>query len=148
MTTIKHVAAGLLALGMLTTSAMAREVPAGPSAFLKGHAAVAIAEHRIAAIEQGRVRGFRAGDEVGDVKADIGRAEIARQDHPGRLDRAALLDAAQQIGHQLHVEHPAADRRIARPVAEQRGGHGDDIDAMQLDRKGGGAVADMAECDL
>jgi hypothetical protein len=41
MTTIKHVAAGLLALGMLTTSAMAREVPAGPSAFLKGHAAAA-----------------------------------------------------------------------------------------------------------
>ncbi|MCC8982168.1 hypothetical protein [Bradyrhizobium acaciae] len=35
---IKHVAAGLVALAMLTTSAMAREVPAaGPYAFVKGH---------------------------------------------------------------------------------------------------------------
>ncbi|UFX48580.1 hypothetical protein HAP47_0018720 [Bradyrhizobium sp. 41S5] len=41
MITIKHVAAGLLALAMLTTSAVAREVPAGPSAFVKGHAAAA-----------------------------------------------------------------------------------------------------------
>ncbi|WP_420971265.1 hypothetical protein [Bradyrhizobium sp. B120] len=41
MTTIKHVAAGLVALAMLTTSAMAREVPAGPSAFVKGHTAAA-----------------------------------------------------------------------------------------------------------
>lgn len=39
MTTIKHVAAGLLALGMLTTSAMAREAPLGPYAFAKEHAA-------------------------------------------------------------------------------------------------------------
>ncbi|GIQ73364.1 hypothetical protein [Bradyrhizobium sp. RD5-C2] len=39
MTTIKHVAASLLALAMLATSAMAREVPAGPSALVKGHAA-------------------------------------------------------------------------------------------------------------
>ncbi|WP_375783336.1 hypothetical protein ACE10Z_26170 [Bradyrhizobium sp. Pha-3] len=39
MTTIKHVAAGLVALAMLTTSAMAREVPlAGPYSFAKGHA--------------------------------------------------------------------------------------------------------------
>ncbi|MGY3698127.1 hypothetical protein ACVIGA_008207 [Bradyrhizobium sp. USDA 3240] len=41
MTAIKHVAAGLLALAMLATSAMAREVPAGPSALVKGHAAAA-----------------------------------------------------------------------------------------------------------
>ncbi|MGF6310166.1 hypothetical protein ABIB82_003209 [Bradyrhizobium sp. i1.8.4] len=40
MTTITYVAAGLLALAMLTTSAMAREVPAaGPYAFVKSHPA-------------------------------------------------------------------------------------------------------------
>ncbi|OKO80110.1 hypothetical protein [Bradyrhizobium sp. NAS96.2] len=40
MTTIKCVEAGLVALVMLTASAMAREVhAAGPSAFAKGHAA-------------------------------------------------------------------------------------------------------------
>lgn len=40
MTGIKHVAAGLVAFAMLTTSAMAREVPAtGPSALVRSHAA-------------------------------------------------------------------------------------------------------------
>ncbi|MGY4478902.1 hypothetical protein [Bradyrhizobium sp. USDA 3364] len=38
MIRVKHVAAGLVALAMLTGSAMAREVPAaGPYAFAKGH---------------------------------------------------------------------------------------------------------------
>lgn len=46
MTGIKHVAAGLVALAMLTTSAMAREVSvAGPSALVKGHAGAAAAGH-------------------------------------------------------------------------------------------------------
>ncbi|WP_076860233.1 hypothetical protein [Bradyrhizobium mercantei] len=42
MTGIKHVAAGLIALAMLTTSAMAHEAPAaGLYALAKGHAAAA-----------------------------------------------------------------------------------------------------------
>ena len=65
-----------------------------------------------------------------------------------RIDRAALLDAAQQIGNQLCIEHPAADGRIARPVAQQRGRHGYYVDAVHLHRKHRGAVADMAESDL
>ena len=40
MNRIKHVAADLVALAMLTTSAMAHDVPAaGSYAFMKGHAA-------------------------------------------------------------------------------------------------------------
>lgn len=40
MTGIKHVAAGLLALAVMTASAMARDVPAaGPNALVKGHPA-------------------------------------------------------------------------------------------------------------
>ena len=64
------------------------------------------------------------------------------------IDRAALLDPAQEIGDQFCIEHPAADGRIARPVAQQRGRHRHHVDAVHLHGKHRGAVADMAESDL
>ena len=111
-------------------------------------AAVAIAEHGIAAIEQRGVARLGARDEVRDHGGDLGRAEIARQDHLAGIDRAALLDPEQEIGDQLRIEHPAADGRVTRPVAQQRGRHRYDVDAVHLHRKHRGAVADMAEGDL
>ncbi|UGY14036.1 hypothetical protein HAP48_0036565 [Bradyrhizobium septentrionale] len=46
MIRIKHIAAGLAARAMLTTSAIAHEAPAaGPYAFAKGHAGAAAASH-------------------------------------------------------------------------------------------------------
>ena len=34
------------------------------------------------------------------------------------IEERGAADAAQQLGKQLRIEHPAADRRIARPVAQ------------------------------
>ena len=87
-------------------------------------------------------------DEVRDHGGDLGRTEIARQDHFARVERAALLDPEQEIGDQRRIEHPAADGRVTRPVAQQRGRHRDHVDAVHLHRKHRGAVADMAEGDL
>ena len=95
-----------------------------------------------------RVAGFGARDEIRDHGGDLGRAEIAGQDHLAALDRAAFLDAAQEIGDQWRLQHAAADARVTRPVAQQRGRHGDHVDAVHLQGKHGGAVADMAEGDL
>jgi hypothetical protein len=41
-----------------------------------------------------------------ESKTCVRRAEIARQDHLRRIDRAALLDPEQQIGDQLRIERP------------------------------------------
>ena len=111
-------------------------------------AAVAIPEHGIAAIQQRGIFGLGARDEIRDHFGVVGRAEIAGQDHLRGIDRAALLDPEQQIGEQLRIEHAAADGRIARPVAQQRGRHRHHVDAVHLHRKYRGAVADMAESDL
>src|SRR5215813_5879567 len=46
------------------------------------------------------------------------------------------------------ASNPAADARISRPVAQQRGRHRRYVDAVHLQGKHGGAVADMAEGDL
>ena len=86
-------------------------------------APVAIPEHGIATIEQRGVAGLGARDKVRDHGGDLRRAEIARQDHLAAVDRAALLDPKQEIGDQLRIEHPAADGRVARPIAQQRGRH-------------------------
>ena len=76
---------------------------------LDEQAAVAIAEHGIAAIEQGGMARLGARDEVRDHSGDLGRAEIARQDHFGAIERAALLDRR------------AGDRRRVAPPAPGRG---------------------------
>ena len=110
--------------------------------------AVAIPEHGIAAIAQRGIFGLGALHEVRDHSRNLGRAEIARQDHLRRIDRAALLDPEQEIGDQLCIEHPAADGRVARPVAQKRGRYGDHVDPVHLHRKHRGAVADMAVGDL
>ncbi len=111
-------------------------------------ASVAIPEHGIATIEQGGVAGLGALDEVRDHGGDLRRAEIARQDHAAGVQRAALLDPEQEIGDQLRIEHTAADGRVTRPVAQQGGGHRCYVDAVHLQGKHGGAVADMAVGDL
>ena len=56
--------------------------------------------------------------------------------------------AAQEVGNQPGIEHPAADGRIARPVAQQGGRHRHHVDPVHLHGKNGGAVADMAVGDL
>ncbi len=115
---------------------------------LDEQASVAIPEHGITTIEQGGIAGLGSLDEVRDHGGDLRRAEITRQDHPAGVERAALLDPQQQIGDQLCVEHPAADGRVTRPIAQQGGGHRDHVDAVHLHGKDGGAVADMAVGDL
>ena len=111
-------------------------------------AAVAIPEHRVAAIKQRGIFGLGARDKIRDHGGDLRRAEIARQDHLRRIDRAAFLDPAQQVGDEFGIEHPAADGRVARPIAQQRGRHRYHVDPAHLHGKNGGAVADMAESDL
>ena len=64
------------------------------------------------------------------------------------IDCAAFLDPEQEIGNELRIEHPAADGRVAGPVAQQRGRHRHHVDPVHLHRKYGGTVADMAESDL
>ena len=81
-------------------------------------AAVAIAEHGIAAIEELWMARPGPRDEVRDHGGDPGRAEIAGQDHLAGVERAAFLDPEQEIGDQLRIEHPAADGRVTRPVAQ------------------------------
>src|SRR5258708_27588450 len=63
-------------------------------------------------------------------------------------DVVDMLEPAQEIGDQLRIEHPAADARVTRPVAQKRGRHRCYVDAVHLHGKHGGAVADMAEGDL
>jgi hypothetical protein len=111
-------------------------------------APVAIPEHGVATIEQSGIAGLGARDEVRNHSGDLRRAEITRQDHLTSIDRAALLDPEQEIGDKLCFQHPAADGRVTRPVAQQGGGHRDHIDAVHLHGKDGGAVADMAVRDL
>ena len=110
--------------------------------------AVAIAQYRIEHVTQRGIALLGARDEAGNHGGDIGRAEIARQDHAGSIDRAALLDAEEEIGDEVSLEHPAANGGIARPVAQERCGHRHHVDASHLHGKDGGAVADMAEGDL
>ncbi len=111
-------------------------------------APVAIPKHGIATIAHSGVAGLGSLDEIRDHRGDLGRAEIARQDHAAGVDRAALLDTEQQVGDQLRVEHPAADGRVTRPVAQKRGRHRCYVNAVHLQRKDGGAVADIAVGDL
>ncbi len=111
-------------------------------------AAVAVSQHGVAAIEQRGIFGLGARDKIRDHGGVVGRAEIAGQDHRGGIDRAAFLDAAQEGGDEFSIEHPAADGFVARPVAQQRGRHGYDVDPVHLHRKYRGAVADMAVSNL
>jgi hypothetical protein len=64
-------------------------------------------------------------------------------------DVVDMLEPAQEIGDQLRIEHPAADARVTRPVAQKRGRHRDHVDAVHLHGKHGGAVATWpkATCD-
>src|SRR2546430_13673934 len=56
---------------------------------LDEQASVAIPEHGIATIEQGAIARLGSRDKVRDHGGDLRRAEIARQDHPAAVERAA-----------------------------------------------------------
>ncbi|MCP1779241.1 hypothetical protein ACVIU4_005568 [Bradyrhizobium barranii subsp. barranii] len=106
--------------------------------------AAVIADHGVAEIDQLRIPRQRPLDEVGDHRRVARRAEIAGDEHRGLVDEVALLDAFQEIGDELGLQHPPAQRRIARMVRQQRRRHCRDVHALGLHGIGGRAVADMA----